>query len=649
MHASYIRAGAELIETNTFGANRRKLAGKLLEDEFEAINSAGVRLAREARDVSGRDVLIAGAIGPLGELEVFDAGEHGPLYAEQARVLEGRGVDLFMIETFFDLDQLVAAVEAVRGVSSLPIVALLTFDDDAETGGGVDAGAAGRRLAELDVAAIGTNHGAGPHAALLALDAMRDSGVPLAALPNIGLASIVGGRVVYPHSTPEYFGDFAAQAAALGARIVGGCCGTTPAQIEAIRTALDDERAPRAPFEARELPEAPLPSSAVGETRLARALREGEWVVSVELDPPKGGTNEAMIEVARVLRQSGAVGFVDVNDNPMARARMNALMASIAIQREAGIETIPHVTPRDTTVMGLEGVLLGAHADGVRNILAVTGDPPHVGDYPGSRGVYEIDSIGLVQLLAGLNQGVDYVGKAIDRPTSFFIGVAVNPTADDLELELERFERKLAAGAQFAMTQALFDLDGLELFLERLGGAWPIPLLAGVWPLRSHAMALRLHNEVPGISVPDHVLDALRDAGADAPAVGLELARDAARVAARPRRGRLRDPAVQAARGRARPAALAVGAGRLDGFRCRPSRVRHGPRCSEPRSRRRSPTRWAKTVVITRPCASTTGPPELPLRMTPRMVITLRLTGKLPYASRPTICTMRPTRTAVSV
>src|SRR3954447_2444604 len=526
VHASYIRAGAELIETNTFGANRRKLAGKLLEDDFEAINSAGVRLAREARDVSGRDVLIAGAIGPLGELEAFDADEHGPLYAEQARVLAGRGVDLFMIETFFDLDQLVAAVEAVRGASSLPIVALLTFDDEAETGGGIDAGAAGRRLAGLDVAAIGTNHGAGPHAALLALDAMRDSGVPLAALPNIGLASIVGGRVVYPHSTPEYFGDFAAQASALGARIVGGCCGTTPAQIEAIRTALDDERAPRAAFEARELRPEPLPLTAVGETHLARALREGEWVVSVELDPPKGGTNDAMIEVARTLRQSGAVGFVDVNDNPMARARMNALMASIAIQREAGIETIPHVTPRDMTVMGLEGVLLGAHADGVRNILAVTGDPPHVGDYPGSRGVYEIDSIGLVQLLAGLNQGVDYVGKAIDRPTSFFIGVAVNPSADDLDLELERFERKVAAGAQFAMTQALFDLDGLENFLSRLGGSSPIPLLAGVWPLRSHAMALRLHNEVPGISVPDHVLAALRDAGADAPAAGLELARE---------------------------------------------------------------------------------------------------------------------------
>ncbi len=526
VHVSYIRAGAELIETNTFGANRRKLAAQLLEHELETINSAAVRLAREARDVSGRDVLIAGSIGPLGELAVFDASEQGPLYAEQAQVLEGRGVDLFMIETFFDLDGLVSAVEAVRGVSSLPIVALLTFDDDTEAAGGIEASTAAARLALLDVAAVGTNHGAGPHAALTALAAMGAAGLPLAALPNVGLASIVGGRVVYPHSTPEYFGDFAAQAVALGARIVGGCCGTTPAQIEAIRTALDDERAPQAVFESRERDEPPAAVPVEQETGLARALRTGEWVVSVELDPPKGGTNEAMIAVARTLLDSGAVGFVDVNDNPMARARMNALMASAAIQREVGIETIPHVTPRDTTVMGLEGVLLGAHAEGVRNVLAVTGDPPHVGDYPGSRGVYEIDSIGLVQLLAGLNSGVDYVGKAIDRPTSFFIGVAVNPSADDIELELERFEQKVAAGARFAMTQALFEVDGLVRFLARLGGSSPIPLLAGVWPLRSHAMALRLHNEVPGISVPEPVLGALRDAGPEAAAVGLELARD---------------------------------------------------------------------------------------------------------------------------
>jgi homocysteine S-methyltransferase len=355
---------------------------------------------------------------------------------------------------------------------------------------------------------------------------MRDLGVPLAALPNIGLASLAGGRVVYPHSTPDYFAEFAVQAVGLGARIVGGCCGTTPAQIEAIREAFEAGRVPTATLEVEE-PELVLaPTARAKDTGLAQAFREGEWVVSVELDPPKGGSLEGLVEVARALRASGHVGFVDVNDNPMARARMNALMTSATLQREAGIETIPHVTPRDTTVMGLEAVLLGAHAEGVRNVLAVTGDPPHVGDYPGSRGVYEVDSIGLVQLVSALNRGEDYLGKGLDAPTSFFVGVAVNPSADDLELELERFRRKVDAGARFAMTQALFDVELLDRFVDRLGGTWPVPVLVGVWPLRSHAMALRLHNEVPGITVPDTVLAALQDAGAGAPAVGLELARE---------------------------------------------------------------------------------------------------------------------------
>jgi homocysteine S-methyltransferase len=525
VHTGYIAAGAELIETNTFGANRRKLARVMLDDSFEELNSAGVRLAREAREVAGRDVFVAGSIGPLGELEVFDPAEHGPLYAEQATVLEGRGVDLFMVETFFDLDELVVCIEAVRSASSLPIVALLTFDDEAEVTGGVGATEAARRLAGLGVAAIGTNHGAGPTVALRALQEMRDAGVPLAALPNVGLASLAGGRVVYPHSTPEYFAEFAVQAVALGARIVGGCCGTTPAQIEAIRGAFDTGRTPNASLLVDE-PSLPVAAAAAAaETGLARAFAEGTWVVSVELDPPKGGSLAGLVETARELRASGKVGFVDVNDNPMARARMNALMTSATLQREAGIETIPHVTPRDTTVMGLEGMLLGAHAEGVRNVLAVTGDPPHVGDYPGSRGVYEVDAIGVVQLLSALNRGEDYVGKGLDTPTSFFVGVAVNPSADDLELELERFRAKLEAGAHFAMTQAIFDIELVDRFAERLGG-WPVPVLVGVWPLRSHAMALRLHNEVPGISVPAAVLDALETAGADAPAVGLELAHD---------------------------------------------------------------------------------------------------------------------------
>jgi methionine synthase / methylenetetrahydrofolate reductase (NADH) len=524
LHVSFINAGAELIETNTFGANRRKLVHNFLEDELEALNSAGVKLAREAREVTGREVFIGGSIGPLGEPATSRVRRE--LFAEVAAVLDGRGVDLFMVETFYDLEEIVDAVEAVRSVSSLPIVALLTFDESAETLAGVTAAEAGKRLSELDVAAIGANHGAGLLAALAALQNMGQNGKPLAALPNVGLASLAGGRVIYPHATPEYFAEFAAHARDLGAKVIGGCCGTTPAEIAAIRSAVEDERSPRAPlvFESPEL------VVALGEeqreTGLSRALVAGEWVVSVQLDPPLGGNAAGLLEVAAALQQSGKAGWVDINDNATARAGMSSLMVSAAIERQAGIETIPHLTTRDWSVMGLESMLLGAHAEGVRNVLAITGDPPEVGDYPGSRGVYEIDSIGLTQLMTNLNRGEDFNGRPIDAPTSFFPGVAVNPTPDDLNVELERFERKLEAGAKFAMTQIVFDLDYVDAFVDRLGGTWPIPVLLGIFPLTSHRLALRLHNEVPGIIVPQHLQDALEAAGSNAADVGFAHARE---------------------------------------------------------------------------------------------------------------------------
>jgi homocysteine S-methyltransferase len=526
LHSSFISAGAELIETNTFGANRHKLRSRFLEEELKAINEGGVKLAREAREISGRDVYIAGSIGPLGELGQLDPDERGPIFAEQAALLDGRGVDLFMVETFFDLDELKTAIEAVQSVSSLPIVAMLTFDEDAETFGGVSAADAVAQLADYDLAAVGANHGAGLHAALAALEAMGN-GRPLAALPNVGLASLSGGRVIYPHATPEYFAEFAAQARALGARVIGGCCGTTPTEIAAIARAVEEERQPTVPFATAERELVVAAHERPAETELARQLGAGEWVTSVELDPPKGGTYDAMLAVAKTLKDSGRVGFVDINDNPMARARANALMAAVAIERTCGIETIPHVTPRDTSVMGLQSQLLAAHAEGVRNILAVTGDPPHVGDYPGSQGVYEVDSIGLARIVTRLNAGEDFNGKAIDAPTSFFLGVAVNPSADDLETELERFREKVEAGAHFAMTQALFDLSYLDRFEERLGG-WPIPVLIGIFMVRSHQLAVRLHNEVPGIIVPEPVQNRLREAGPNAAGEGLALARELA-------------------------------------------------------------------------------------------------------------------------
>jgi methionine synthase I (cobalamin-dependent)/5,10-methylenetetrahydrofolate reductase len=532
VHAGFIRAGAELIETNTFGANRRKLSALLLDDRLEEIVERGVKLAREAREISGEQVFIAGSIGPVGELEGAHGGDDAyETFVEQARLLEGRGVDLFMVETFFDLDELEAAVAAVREVSSLPVVAQLTFDEDAETLAGVPAREAAERLRAAGVVAAGANCGLGPQAALAALSEMAatSDGLALSAQPNVGLPSRSGGRLIYPNATPDYFGEFAAQARSLGARVIGGCCGTTPAQIAAIRAALEEGREPRLPLFAieREVEEvAAARAEPEARTLLQRKLEAGEWLVSVELDPPKGTNTQAMLDVAATLKASGAVDEVDINDNPMARARLSALMAAIAIERTVGIETIPHVTPRDASIMGLQSQLLGAHAEGIRNVLAVTGDPPHVGDYPGSSGVYDFDSIGLTALLSHLNRGEDFSGKAIDAPTSFYIGVAVNPSAEDLDTELVRFRRKLHEGAQFGMTQALFDIAYLDTFLERIGGESPIPLLVGVWPVRSFQLAFRLHNEVPGITIPEHVQKRLADAGPDAAKVGLELGRE---------------------------------------------------------------------------------------------------------------------------
>jgi homocysteine S-methyltransferase len=260
------------------------------------------------------------------------------------------------------------------------------------------------------------------------------------------------------------------------------------------------------------------------ETGLAAALREKRFVVSVQLDPPLGGSSRGLIEVAQELEGSGLVEFVDVNDNATARAGISALMVSGTIERATGLETIPHLTTRDSTVLGIESQLLGAHSEGVRNVLAITGDPPEVGDYPGSQGVYEIDSIGLTRLLTGLNRGEDFNGRPIDAPTSFFPGVAVNPTADDLEEEAERFRAKIEAGAKFAMTQIVFDLDALDRFADVLGG-WPVPVLAGIFPLTSYRLAIRLHNEVPGIIVPDELQSALDSAGAGAAGIGMAHAK----------------------------------------------------------------------------------------------------------------------------
>ena len=475
----------------------------------------------------GGEVFIAGAIGPLGELEQFDPGESGPLVAEQARILEGRGVDLILLETFYDLDELVAAVEAVRGVSQLPLVALMTFDADGQTLGGVSAGDAAARLDGLELAAIGANHSAGPAAALNAIAQMQGDGRILAALPNVGLASLAGSRVIFPHATPEYFSEFAAQARRLGAGLIGGCCGTTPAQIAAIRAAVDEDRTPSAPLVVRERELVAAASAPrTEETLLARMLREGEFVVSVQLDPPLGGSNDALLETARVLQESGKAHLVDVNDNPRARARMSGVMASVAIERACGLETIPHLTPRDMTVAGLEVAPPRNPRRGRPQHPRRHGRPARGGRLPGR-----------ARRLRGRGDRADAADREPEprrgqpRPHDRRADVVLHrrrrqPVRRRPRGRARPLRAEARGRAQFAMTQVLFDLRYLDAFLDRFGGRSPIPLLVGVWPLRSHALAVRVHNEVPGMVVPEAVQQRLLDAGEAAAAVGAELARE---------------------------------------------------------------------------------------------------------------------------
>jgi homocysteine S-methyltransferase len=529
-HLEFIRAGADVIQTNTYGANAVKLGTHRLEDRVEELNEAGAKIAREAREIAGRDVLIAGSIGPLGtSVEVIGGAtsQGAALYAEQAAVLEGRGADLIVLETFTSLEELVAAAGAVRAQCHLPVVAQITVQEDGETVTGARGGEVATALAGLGVAAVGINCSLGPQSALAGLrDMQRTATTPLTVQPNIGLPMYRDGRVLYPDASDGYVAEFAAQALELGARLIGGCCGTQPHHIAAVRGAVDEHRPARYAFRRREAPRPAAAPPVSAASALGARLAAGEWVTSVELDPPKGSNLQRLFDLVDEIAGTRGVEFFDINDNPMARARMSSLMTASLVQQHAAVETIPHLTPRDTTARGLESQLLGAHAGGIRNVLAVTGDYPPPGDHGGSDAAYQLDAIGLVELIAAMNAGTDRAGKVLDVPTDFLVGVAVNPTADDPDVELERFHRKVAAGARFAMTQVLFELEPLRRLLADLGDTPPIPILVGLWPVTSHALALRLHHEVPGITVPETVLARLASADARAAAEGVAIVRD---------------------------------------------------------------------------------------------------------------------------
>ncbi len=535
IHQAYIQAGAQIIETNTFGANRHRLAQIGLGDEVVRINHRAVKIAREAREAAPHEVLIAGSIGPLGLLRqgrTLPDEEIRAIYTEQAAALEERGVDFFLLETFTDLDQLLLAIAAIRSFSSLPIVASLTFSEEGTTFGGTPAAEAAWRLAQQPVQAIGANCTLGPQPLLPVLRAMATSGLDLSAMPNAGFPQRMGDRIVYPKSSPEYFAAFAREAVETGARLVGGCCGTTPEHIRAIAEAVRHLR-PAPMRTARSVQvETPslLPPPAFSparepESRLWRKLQSGQFVISVEIDPPKGVALDRIFEQVDRVMASGRVDVVDINSGTLARVGMDAMMLAGALEAR-GIETIPHLTTRDMNIIGLQATLLGAWSvGGVRNVLALTGDPPSLGDHPETSGVYEVDSIGLVRVLARLNAGTDWAGKQLGGATNFTIGVALNPVAEDLDYEIERFRRKIEAGAHFAMTQPLFDPAFWEAFVKKLGARPPIPVLVGIWPLTSFKQAVRLHNEVPGMVIPASVLGQLEQAGAAARDCGFALAR----------------------------------------------------------------------------------------------------------------------------
>jgi methionine synthase I (cobalamin-dependent)/5,10-methylenetetrahydrofolate reductase len=534
VHQAYIEAGAQIIETNTFGANRFKLAPLGLGDEVQKLNSRGVKIAREARESASREVLIAGSIGPLGlgvQSRHPEPGEIQAIFHEQALALEERGVDLYCLETFSYIEELLLAIDAIRSFSGLPIIAQLTYAEEGTSYGDMRPAAAAALLKNKNVQVIGANCTLGPQSLLPILGELAAAGdLRVSGMPNAGFPKREGDRIVYPKSSPEYFALFAKEAAALGVSILGGCCGTTPAHIRAMADAVKALRpAKHGATKATDVPskdaaKAPVPERDP-ESKFWKKLRAKEFTVCVEIDPPKGISLDRIYEQVDKIMASGKADAIDINSGAMARVGMDALIVAGALEAR-GVETVPHLTTRDFNIIGLQAMLLGAWTvGGVRNVLGITGDPPSVGDYPETSGVYEVDSVGLVKILHRLNQGTDWAGKTLGGATNFAIGVALNPVADDLDDEIERFHAKVEAGAHFAMTQPLFDPEHWHAFRKKLGGAPAIPVLIGVWPLNSYKQALRLNNEVPGIMIPEPVLKSMEEAGAAARDRGFDVAR----------------------------------------------------------------------------------------------------------------------------
>lgn len=554
IHNEYITTGAQIIETNTFGANRAKLEAHNLGNKVREINRHAVKLAREAREIAGQPIFIAGAVGPSGRpLQAPDEQrlhELRAIFREQIIALQEGGIDLIILETFSNLSELRQAVLAAKE-SGLPVVAQMSFYEDAHTLSGSSAARVAAVLTDLGADIIGANCSVGPAATYDTLEEMigavqhleDGARTPLfSAQPNAGLPTRFDNRFFYV-STPDYFADYATRFARAGVRLIGGCCGTTPRHIAAMRQALDTycgytttvTVAAEKPQTQKSNGKASLASIIENEillpqegtrTQLQAKLEAGDFVVSAELDPPKGLNPKKILEGAVLLQKAG-VDCINIADSPMARVRMSCIALARLIQDHAGIETIIHFTTRDRNLMALQSELLGAHALGIRNILALSGDPVRVGAYPNTTGVWDVDSVGLIQILRGMNEGHDAADGSIGAKSSFHIGCALNlnMTEEETEREIEKYQRKIAAGAHYIMTQPIYELAPLERFLQRVGKP-PIPILLGCIPLHSSRHAEYLHNEVPGINIPDDVRARMRSAGEHGHEEGLHLAQE---------------------------------------------------------------------------------------------------------------------------
>lgn len=522
IHQEYVAVGAEILETNTFGANPVKLSSYGLEERTEEINAAAAGLARKA---AGSKAAVAGAVGPLGiriepwgPTSLEEATEH---FRRQIRGLLEGGIDALVLETFSDLTEIGCAVRAAREECDLPVVAQMTVGQDAKSQYGTAAAQLAKGLQETGADVIGLNCAVGPAVMLDAIEEMSDATtLPLSAQPNAGLPRTVRDRKIYLAS-PEYMAQYARRMIDVGVRFVGGCCGTTPDHVRKMRDAVaamqpkhTSVSVPRGAFEDPALTQ-PVPLEA--RSALGRKLARGEPVASVEIVPPHSWNALEVTEPARKLKVAG-VDAVSIVESPRSRSRMGALSAALIIEREVGIEPIVHYTCRDKNMLGMISDLLGAAAAGIRNILVVSGDPPTMGPYPDATAVFDIDSIGLTNVVQGLNRGVDPGGNSIGAPTEFVQGVALNQGAVDRERELSRFGYKVEAGADFVITQPVFKPEALEAFLEE-AGPMDIPVIAGIWPFMSLRDAEFLANEMPGVDVPPHVVErmqAAQESGAEA-------------------------------------------------------------------------------------------------------------------------------------